>query len=387
MSFKEILKIEGIRGTLFTMFFAAIGFGIILPILPFYSERFGATPMDLGILTAIFAFISLIFSPIVGGLADRVGRKKVLLAGTAVFSFSYLLFAFASNLQSLFIARAIEALAAAGIFPACASLISDFTTEQQRGKAMALVGMTFSLGFILGPALGGLAEILSIQGAFLLAASLGAINFASVFFNLKEPKEKPESRDIARKEISLLEHVSSPLLLIFASGMMISFLIGGLQATLALYTHDRMGFGAGDVGIVFTIIGILIMFFQFLSGSLVSRFGEVRMIQMGLFLSTLGFLSLAFSYDWLTLLLPLAVLVLGNAFVFPSVASLVSKRAQGKRGVVMGLVSSFQSLGQFIGPLLAGYLFTISNTLQFFGLSAAVFAFFLIFSVVERQNP
>ena len=379
-----ILKQEGIRSTLFTILFMAIGFGIILPILPFYSQTFGATPFDLGMLTAIFALISLIFSPIIGKYADKVGRKKVLLAGTAVFSFSYILFAFAPSLQILFVARAIEALAAAGMFPICASLISDFTSEEQRGKAMALVGMTFSLGFILGPALGGLAEILSIQGAFIVAASLGAINFAFIFFNLKEPREKPESRDIVEKEVSLLHHISSPLLLIFASGMMIAFMIGGLQAVLALYTHDKMGFGAGDVGIIFTVIGILIMVFQFISGSLVSKWGEIRMIQVGMVLSALGFLLLVFSYDWLTLLLPLAILVLGNAFVFPSVSSLVSKRAKGKRGAVMGLVNSFQSLGQFVGPLLAGFLYTLNHAFPFYGLSAAVFLYCILFSIVEK---
>ncbi|HLC48595.1 MAG TPA: MFS transporter [Candidatus Norongarragalinales archaeon] len=384
MSFKVILKQEGIRSTLFTILFMAIGFGIILPILPFYSQTFGATPFDLGMLTAIFALISLIFSPIIGKYADKVGRKKVLLAGTAVFSFSYILFAFAPSLQILFVARAIEALAAAGMFPICASLISDFTSEEQRGKAMALVGMTFSLGFILGPALGGLAEILSIQGAFIVAASLGAINFAFIFFNLKEPREKPESRDIVEKEVSLLHHISSPLLLIFASGMMIAFMIGGLQAVLALYTHDKMGFGAGDVGIIFTVIGILIMVFQFISGSLVSKWGEIRMIQVGMVLSALGFLLLVFSYDWLTLLLPLAILVLGNAFVFPSVSSLVSKRAKGKRGAVMGLVNSFQSLGQFVGPLLAGFLYTLNHAFPFYGLSAAVFLYCILFSIVEK---
>ena len=384
MSFKVILKQEGIHSTLFTILFMAIGFGIILPILPFYSQTFGATPFDLGMLTAIFALISLIFSPIIGKYADKVGRKKVLLAGTAVFSFSYILFAFAPSLQILFVARAIEALAAAGMFPICASLISDFTSEEQRGKAMALVGMTFSLGFILGPALGGLAEILSIQGAFIVAASLGAINFAFIFFNLKEPREKPESRDIVEKEVSLLHHISSPLLLIFASGMMIAFMIGGLQAVLALYTHDKMGFGAGDVGIIFTVIGILIMVFQFISGSLVSKWGEIRMIQVGMVLSALGFLLLVFSYDWLTLLLPLAILVLGNAFVFPSVSSLVSKRAKGKRGAVMGLVNSFQSLGQFVGPLLAGFLYTLNHAFPFYGLSAAVFLYCILFSIVEK---
>ncbi|MBI5224706.1 MFS transporter [Candidatus Micrarchaeota archaeon] len=384
MSFKEIIKKKDIQSTLLTLLFTSIGFGVILPILPFYSETFGATAFDLGMLTALFAFISLVLSPVIGKISDKVGRKKVLMAGTIGFMISYLMFAFANSLQMLFVARAIEAVAAAGIFPACASLISDFTTEEERGKAMAMVGMTFSLGFIMGPALGGLAGVISIKGAFFVAAALSAINFFSVFFQLKEPKEKEESKDIPSKELSLLQHIKSPLLLVFMAGTMTAFLIGGLQAVLALYTQEKFGFGASEVGIIFTAIGILIMVFQFISGNLVGKYGEVRMIQVGVLFSTIGFFTLAFADGWARLLLSLSVLVMGNAFVFPSVSSYVSKKAQGKRGAVMGLIASFQSFGQFVGPLFAGFLYHVNPAYTFYGLGAVTFVYFIIFSAVEK---
>ncbi len=358
----------------------SIGFGVILPILPFYLRSFGATPADLGLLTATFAAVNLVFAPLIGKYSDRIGRKKILLMGTGGFVVSYLLFAFARNLEVLFIARALEGIMAAGIFPSVASLISDFTTEQQRGKAMALVGMAFSLGFILGPALGGLAELLSIQGAFFLAAALSLLNFLSVYFQISEPKEKPESARIVEKEISMLQHLSSPLLLCFIASFMIASLTGGMQAVLALFTEMRLDFGPSEVGIVFTILGVLIMLFQFLSGSLMGKYGEVRLIRAGLLLSSTGFLFLVFLNDWLTMLLPLSVFVLGNALVFPSVSSLVSKRAQGKRGAALGLLSSFQSLGQFFGPIAAGFLYTVKPEYAFYGLSALVFGYFIIFS-------
>ncbi|MFH0971985.1 MAG: MFS transporter [Candidatus Micrarchaeota archaeon] len=380
MSFKELIVRKEIRATLLTLMLTSIGFGVILPIIPFYSQQFGATPTDLGLLTAIFAFLNLVFAPLIGKFSDKIGRKKVLQAGTLGFIGAYLLFAFAPNLEVLFIARALEGIMAAGIFPSVASLISDFTTEQQRGKAMALVGMTFSLGFILGPALGGLAELLSIQGAFFLAAALSFINFLSVTFQITEPKEKAESREIVQKEISLLQHISSPLLFCFVASFMIASLTGGMQAVLALFTELRLDFGPGEVGIIFTILGVLIMLFQFLSGSLVGKYGEVRLIQAGLFLSSLGFLFLVFLHDWLTILLPLSVFVLGNALVFPSVSSLVSKRAQGKRGAALGLLSSFQSAGQVFGPITAGFLYHIRPEYAFYGLAAIVLVYFVIFS-------
>ncbi|MFH1750852.1 MAG: MFS transporter [Candidatus Micrarchaeota archaeon] len=384
MGFKELIGNASIRSILFTQMLTAVGFGIILPIVPFYSEEFGASAFQIGLLTAVFALLNLLLAPFVGRLADRIGRKKVLLAGTIGFAVAYLIFAFAQNLETLFIARGVEAIAAAGIFPACTSLISDLTNEQQRGKAMALIGMTFSMGFILGPAIGGLAASISIQFAFLLAASLSVLNFLSVNFQITEPKEKPESRDIVGKEISLLSHLSSPLILIFASSMTVSFIIGGLQAVLALYSQAKLGFGEAEIGIVFTFIGILIMIFQFISGSLMGRFGEVNLIKLGLFLSALGYTLLVFFDSWLTLLVPLSIMVMGNAFVFPSVASLVSKRSSGKRGAVMGLVASFQSFGQFIGPLLAGLLYGIEPHLAFLGLGGIGFIYFIVFLIVEK---
>jgi MFS transporter, DHA1 family, multidrug resistance protein len=385
MSFKEILSKTEISIVLLTLLISSVGFGIILPIVPFYSEKFGATPFQIGMLTSVFALISLILAPMMGKLGDRIGRKKLLLGGTLGFVLAYIIFAFAPNLETLFIARAIEAVAAAGIFPAAASLISDYTSEQQRGKAMALMGMSFSMGFILGPALGGIASAsFGISGAFLLASSFSVVNFASVFFQLKEPKEKQESKDIPQQEISLLSHVKSPLLVIFAAGMMVSFMIGGLQSVLALYAQARLDFQAAEIGLVFTFIGVLIMVFQFASGNLISRFGEIRTIQLGLLLSAIGYGLLTFLDGWFTLLLPLTIMVAGNAFVFPSVSSLVSKKALGKRGAVMGLVSSFQSLGQFFGPLFAGFLFGINHVYAFIGPAIVVLIYFGIFSIVER---
>lgn len=385
MSFKEILVKKEIQVTLFTLLVTSVGFGVILPILPFYAQTFNATPTDLGLLTAVFAFVNLLFAPIIGKYSDKIGRKKVLLGGTFGFSLAYLLFAFAQNLETLFIARALEGLMAAGIFPATTSLISDFTSEKQRGKAMALVGMSFSFGFIIGPALGGLAELLSIQGAFFVAAGLSFLNFLWVNFQIKEPKEKQESKDIVQKEISLLQHISSPLLLFFLASFMIAFMVGGLQATLALYTEEKLHFGPGEVGLIFTFIGLMILLFQFISGSLVGRFGEIKMIQAGLLLSAIGFISLAFLSSWITILLPLVVFVLGNAFVFPSVTSLISKRAQGGRGAAMGLIASFQSLGQFIGPILAGVLYYYDPKYAYIGLGVVSLVYFAIFSIAKKE--
>jgi multidrug resistance protein len=337
MSFKEILSTPGIKAVLFTLFMTSFGFGVILPILPFYALAHGATPTDLGLLTATFAGMSLVFAPIMGKLADRFGRKKILLIGTGGFVAGYLIFALTDSLAMAFVARAIEGIAAAAIFPACISLLSDYTTEQQRGRAMGLVGMSFSLGFIIGPAFGGLASAISVKDAFFLSALFAALNFLSVYFQIKEPQEKKESKDIPAQEISLLEHLSSPLLFLFLGTFMTTFMIGGLDATLAIYTADRLGFSSPQIGLVFTFIGVLIMVMQFVGGGLINKYGETRLIPVGLALSGAGFLLLTFTHDWLTIMIPLAVFVSGNALVFPAVNSLITKRVTGRLGAVLGL--------------------------------------------------
>ena len=386
MSFKEILSVPGIKAVLFTLFMTSFGFGVILPILPFYALAHGATPAELGMLTATFAGMSLIFSPIMGKLADRYGRKRILQIGTAGFVIGYLVFAFSDSLPLLFVARAIEGIAAAAIFPACISLLSDFTNEQQRGRAMGLVGMAFSLGFIVGPAFGGLASGISVQVAFLLSALMAFLNFLSVHLQIREPHEKQDSRGIVQQEVSLLEHISSPLLFLFMGSFMTAFMIGGLDATLAIYTADRMGFSSPQIGLIFTYIGVLIMVMQFVGGGLVNRFGELRLIPAGLLLSGAGFALLTLTHDWLSLLLPLAVFVMGNALVFPSVNSLITKKVIGKRGAVLGLVSSFQSLGQMIGPLLGGFLYGLHHDYAFMGLAIAIWAYAILFFTVARKR-
>jgi len=382
MSFKQVLKMPGVPAVLFTQFMVAFGFGIILPILPFYVTSLGAQPFELGLLTSTFALLSLIFNPVFGKLSDRVGRKKVMLLGITGFFLSYAVFALSDSLWMAFLARAIEGMAAGAVFPSAISLLSDLTTEKQRGRAMGLFSMMFSMGFMLGPAVGGVAASVSVQMAFVVAAGLTLLNFASVYFQLKEPHEKAESKDIAAQEVSLLQRLKSPLLFLFLSAFMITFMIGGIDATLALYTADQMGFTSAQVGIVFAYIGLMIFIMQFVAGGLVNRFGELELIRAGLLLSGAGFFLLQFSTDWPHLFLALTVFVAGNALVFPSVTSLLTKKVTARRGAVLGLAGSFNSLGQIVGPLLAGVLYTLHPVWAFWGQAAVIWAYFLVFSLI-----
>ncbi|MCR4369408.1 MAG: MFS transporter, partial [archaeon] len=283
----------------------------------------------------------------------------------------------------VFLARAIEGVSAAAMFPAAVSLISDYSTEKTRGAAMGLMGMAFSLGFILGPAFGGLASQISIPIAFLLAALLSLTNTVTILLFLKEPKEKEESRDIAHKEVDLVSHLKSRTLLLFLGTFMLSFLIGGLEAVFALFTFEKFGFGSGEVGLVFMYIGILIFFGQLVSAKLLLHYSETTMIKAGFLLNSTGFLGIFFAPDIITLGLTLAIMVMGNAMSMPSVISMITKKVQGKRGAILGLNSSFQSLGQLIGPIFAGFLFGISHIFSFAGIWAVLLGYLLVFAGFE----
>ncbi len=386
MGLLDLLKQKDILNVLFAVFMFSFGFGIILPLLPFYSISFGAKPFELGLLTATFAFMSLILSPVFGRVSDSWGRKKVLAMGAFGFVIAYIIFAFADSLFMLFAARAIEGVAAAAMFPAAVSLLSDFSDEKSRGAVMSLMGMAFSLGFILGPAFGGIASSFSIQGAFLLAALLALSNSLMIFLFLKEPQEKEESRGIAEKEMGFLAHIKSRTLLLFIATFMLSFMIGSLEATFALFTSEKFGFGSGQVGLVFTYIGILIFFGQLASAKLLLKHRETTLIKVGFLLNSTGFLGIFFAPDMITLGLTLALMVFGNALCFPSVISLITKKAQAKRGTILGLNSSFQSLGQLIGPIFSSFLFGIGHIFSFAGVWGALIVFLIIFAGFEFMN-
>ena len=386
MTFKQIIAIPGLKTLLFTMLLSAMGFGIILPLLPFYALSLGVQPFELGMLTATFALMSLLFSPFFGRLSDRIGRKKVLMIGTLGFTAAYLVFAFADSFLMALIARALEGFFAAAIFPACISLLSDFTSHEQRGQAMGLMMMTFSVGFIFGPALGGFASSFSVRDAFFLAAAASFLNFVWILLKLKEPHEKAESKHLPEKEASLLSHLKTPLAFLFLSSTVIMLLIGGFEATLALFVSEKLGFTAVEMGGVFTFVGVLMLIFQPISGSLVNRFGEIRLVQAGLVFSGLGFFLILFSTDWLTLLAPLGLFVIGNSLVFPSVTSLLTKRVAGKQGAAIGLNQSSSSAGQIAGPLFGGFLYGINHLYSFLGLALVSWVYFFIFTFVAKPK-
>jgi DHA1 family tetracycline resistance protein-like MFS transporter len=342
-----------------------IGFGLVIPLLPFYAERFSASPQQVTVLMAVFSLMSMLAAPFWGRLSDRAGRRPVLMVSMAAASLAYLWMGFASALWMLFAARALAGICAGNI-AAAQAYIADVTTPEKRARGMGLIGAAFGLGFIVGPALGGILAGNQIATADLrtpglLACGLSAIAFLGVVFVLKESlpaglPERPRKSRITALRGALGRKALARLILVFFLAILA---FAGMEATFALWAMAQFGWGPAQIGYIFTYVGLLSAVMQGgLIGRLTVRFGEEKLLITGLSAISLGLLAIAAARDLPILLVATSFLALGMGVMQPSLNSLISRRAGAEeQGEVMGVAQSVASLSRVLGPLLAGALF------------------------------
>ena len=342
-----------------TVFIDMVGFGIIIPVLPLYAERFHASPIAIGWLTGIYSGMQIIFTPILGKLSDRFGRRPVLmlsLAGTAV---GFLLMGLAHSLFLLFVARIIAGVTGGNISIPQA-YIADVTTPETRSKGMGMLGAAFGLGFTFGPMIGGIMSRISYSAPFFFAALLTAANVALLYFILPEslPKEHRASAHEETSTIEVFRHGSWMFGTVVATYF---FLVAGftIMTTLfALFTEKRFGYDAHATGYLFGFVGIVTVIVQGgLIGRLVPLFGERALARFGLFITavSLVFLPLCSNLTWL--LLACLGLSLGTGFASPPLNGLASQMIdQSWQGRALGVMQSAGSTARLLGPLLGGSL-------------------------------
>lgn len=373
------------------MFVVMVGFGIIIPVMPFYVLHFGASSIHLGLLMALYSTMQFIFAPLWGAFSDRVGRKPVLLVGLAGFTLSFVIFALATRLWMLFAARALAGVLSSATMPAAMAYVSDSTSEENRGGGMGAMGAAMGLGMIFGPAVGGLMSKFSIQAPFMVAAAMAAVNLVVGFFFLPESlrgarrpgKDGPGvgGREGAagprgvtfQRKVSRWDLARGPLLVLFALAFAVSFAMAGFESTFALYLSARLGFGSSEMGVVFTAMGVVGVLAQgVIVGRLIRRFGEGPVVRWGLVLSLVGLLLTTRLRDLLTAIAFASLFSFGNSLTRPSVSSLVSKKATTGQGVALGAMQSFDSLGRIVGPLWGGVAFYLLHDLPYFSGAAAL---------------
>jgi MFS family permease len=337
-----------------------IGFGIVMPVLPFYAREFGASASLLGLLLTGHAAAQFVFAPLWGRLSDRVGRRPVLLATIAGTAFSLLALGLAPSLPWLFAARILGGAFAANISVASA-YIADVTEESERTRWMGMLGASFGVGFVLGPAIGGLLAPYGYAVPLLVAAGLGFANLAHAFVSLRESRPvEAQAASMATPAASRGRVLRDPLVRrLCAANLLFSTAVTQLETIFAFFLLDRFGYDARQVAWILVAMAVLMGGVQ--GGgmkALAARFSERTLVIAGCALLAGSFLLLPAMPTIAWLLVPLAVSAVGRAVVQPSLLGMTSiAAAVSERGSVMGAFQSSGSLARVIGPLAAGMLY------------------------------
>lgn len=386
----------------FTVLLDLLGFGMVLPLLPFYAERYGASPFGVAMLFASFSLAQFVFAPVWGRLSDRVGRRPVLLGSIAGAVAAYALFALAQSFTVLLIARTASGVAAAN-YSIAQAYIADTTTPDQRTRGMGLLGAAFGLGFVLGPVLGGLAGLLGYAAVPAAAGLLAVANFILAWALVPEslpPERRAPGRTAAGahggrgwldreslRRAGANRGVAGLMALVF----LVIFAFSNMEATLGLFVEERFGFGHIETAWLFTYLGVVMVVVQGgLLGRLARRFGERRLIFVGILAMALG-LALLPAGGSLTLLgATTALLAVGMGLQNPSALALISQLTEEHRqGGTLGVARSLGALARGVGPIWGGWAFDELGAAWPFWSAAALMAVALLVSVpvLRRSHP
>ena len=355
-----------------TVFIDLVGFGIVIPVLPFYAEgtAFNATPRTVGLLFASYSIMQLIFSPILGGLSDKHGRRPVLLLSIIGTGIGFLILGMATTLWMLFVGRILDGITGGNISTAQA-YIADVTTEENRAKGMGLIGAAFGLGFIFGPAIGGILSHWGIHVPFFFAAALCFANATLLFFTLPETvtADHPAKHSAAGGRslghiIASLKQPKLAYVLVIYFLFIVAFSI--MTTSFSLYTMFRFGYDAPHTGYLFAYVGLIAVIIQGgLIGRLVKRFGEIPLVIFGALCFAISLFAVPFvgpaAGGLGALLLGGGVFSMGNSLATPALTSLASKSVgPAEQGVVLGVTQSTASLARAVGPSLTAILISSS---------------------------
>jgi MFS family permease len=387
--------------TLFmVVFIDLVGFGIVIPLVPFFAERLGARPELITLIIALHALCQAGAMPVWGALSDRRGRRPVLLVSMLGHAGSYLMMGYADSLWMLALARIVSGVTAANLSTAYA-YIADITGPDERAGAMGKISAAFGLGFAVGPALGGLlAGGTTMADANLMRPAVFAAGFSfaaalAIFFFLPETQGK-EARMSARGEhrslLSDLRRVTRrPVVtMMLALALMVVTFMAVRESIFPLWAHYKLGFNARELGIALGFTGAMVSGIQFLGmGHLSERFGELSLVKGAVALFATAWIGLALSGSMAAVLLALTAQSFGTAFFQTSMQSLMSKRAgPTERGMVLGVYQSSSALARFMGQAMAGTLFAQlgMNAPFLIGASVMAPALWLAFRIGQRLD-
>lgn len=378
---------KGAFGILFmALFLTMLGVGIIIPVLPFYAVEVGANAQQLGFLMATYSLMQFFTAPLWGSLSDRIGRKPVFLIGLAGFSLSFVLFGLVHSLPLLFAARTLAGLLSSATLPTAKAMIADMTGPAERGKGMGLFGAAMGLGFIFGPAAGGILSRWGLSTPFFVSAALAGITFLLALRSIRETLTPENRQPATAPRESRLALWRGPLGPLYGTTFVTTFALAGVETTLALLAKDRFGLDPQSLGLLLLVMGLVGAMIQGgLIGKLIRAFGEEPVLRVGLVVSAaaLALISLAGSTTALTAVM--ALFGVGQGLMQPTLMALVSKRSPVGQGLALGVMDSTNSLGRVAGPTVAGFLYLQQQGAPY--LLGAVLTLAALLAIQNRESP
>lgn len=347
-----------------TVFIDLLGFGIVIPFLPLYAARMHVGAFGIGLVLSIYSLMQFICAPVLGRISDHAGRRPIIMLGLLGSAAGYLIYGFATSFAWLLFSRAIHG-ACAGTVSTAQAYVADTTDEANRAHGMGMIGAAFGLGFVLGPAIGGLLGHASLRTPVFFAAALTLANFIFAAIRLPESHRRdPNARfeiahltlPIVRLPRQLLGHRLTGL---FTIAFLATFAMAALEATFAIMVPAVYGYGPSGVGGLLAYAGLLQALVQgYLLGKIVKRAGELTLLRTGMIALAIGLAPMASLTSHALLFVALALVAIGYGFASPSIASLISKRTERRlQGEVLGINQSAQSLARIFGPLAAGFAY------------------------------
>lgn len=393
-----------------TVFIDLVGFGMIIPLIPYLGRSLGDSALKAGLLMSIYSLMQFVFNPFWGQLSDKYGRRPILLLSLLGASISHLAFAFSTTFWFMFFARLFAGTFAANISAAMAS-VADISDEKQRSKRMGLIGAAFGLGFTIGPFFGG---FISSQGAHIsteapfglwtaaLAASLLCfLNFVFAIFYLPEthPRiigdalQKTPSLYVSPTAVQKLKAIGEYFKKSALRNLLLTYGLNSLamalmEVSLFLYVKDRFELNLEQASMGFAYVGLVLVFTQgYLVRKMLPKFGEAKLINISLILFAIGVGTIPLAPTLILFAIPVTVLSVAQGLLSPALTGSISlKEDSENQGRVMGVTQSLSALGRILGPAIAGSIYASTLTVGPFYLSCALslFSLFLILNSRER---
>jgi DHA1 family multidrug resistance protein-like MFS transporter len=356
----------------FSLVVVMLGFGMVIPILPFYIKQFDAGGSALGALVAIAALTEFLFGPLWGSLSDRTGRKPILMIGLFGYGLSMLLFGLSTELWMLFASRALSGVLSSATLSTAMAYIGDSTSKRERGGGMGVLGAAAGAGTIIGPGLGGLLAGESLSTPFFIGAGMSVLSLILIALLLPESLPR-ETRALAGKTIKFInfrelrQAITGPIGFLFFLALLATFGTSNFESIYSLYIVDKMDYTPEQVGAILTVVGVVALIGRgLLTGLFTRRWGEASVIKASLLTAALGFVFLLVAHTDLAIFLSTGFFVFATTFLRPSIHSLTSQRATVGQGAALGLSNSFVSLGRIAGSLCAGSLFDVGLDYPFY---------------------